>query len=446
MRFSGKRFASSSTLTLGLVVVVLAAAGILSSAEDGAVSMISPGSEAGKHWPRWRGPSGQGLVEGSGYPDTWTDQENILWKVDLPGAGNSSPIIWGDRIFLTTAYDNGERRSLLCLRPSDGRLLWETFAPQTSPESTNRKNGYASGTPSTDGERVYAYLGNHGLWSVDFNGKQVWHRGLGELNAYHGTACSPLLYRDSVIIYQDQRSPAHSFLAAFEKNTGKTLWWAGREERVGWGSPVAIRAGDRDEIIVSSQSKVYSYDPKTGKEFWTCGGNLYEVTPTPVAGLGLLFCSSGRAGPTLAIRPGGSGDVTGARIAWQTAKGSPFIPSPLLYGDYLYLVNDMASVASCYEARTGKLMWQGRLGEAQRESFSASPVGVDGKVFITNDAGETFVLKAGPEFQLLRVNRLNARTLASPALVDGRWYFRTDRHLVSIGRPPWPGVARQAGQ
>jgi outer membrane protein assembly factor BamB len=147
----------------------------------------------------------------------------------------------------------------------------------------------------------------------------------------------------------------------------------------------------------------------------------------------MLFCSSGRAGPTLAIRPGGNGDVTPTHLAWSAAKGSPFIPSPLLYGEYLYMVNDIVSVATCYEAKTGKLMWQGRLGEAQRESFSASPVGVDGKVFFTNDRGETFVLRAGPEFQLLRVNHLNARTLASPALVDRRWYFRTDRHLLCIG-------------
>ncbi len=397
------------------------------------VAMVEVTGEGRKYWPRWRGPSGQGLVEGSGYPDTWSDTQNVLWKVEVPGNGNSSPIVWGDRIFLTTAYENGQRRSILCLRRADGKLLWETFAPAATPEHAAPKNGYASGTPATDGERVYAYLGNHGLMAADFNGKQVWHRGLGELNAYHGTSCSPLLYKDMVIVYQDQRSPAHAFVAAFDRRTGETRWWTGREEKVGWGSPVAIRAGDHDEIIVSSQFRVYAYHPDTGKELWRCGGNLVEVTPTPVAGQGLLFCSSGRAGPTLAIRPGGIGDVTADRLAWSSSKGSPFIPSPLLYGDYLYMVNDMVSVATCYEARTGKLLWQGRLGEAHRESFSASPVGVDGKVFFTNDQGETFVLKAGPQFELLRVNRLGARTLASPALVDRRWYFRTDRHLLCIG-------------
>jgi outer membrane protein assembly factor BamB len=180
--------------------------------------------------------------------------------------------------------------------------------------------------------------------------------------------------------------------------------------------------------------RVYAYDPDTGKELWSAGGNLFEVIPTPVVGDNLVFASSGRAGPTLAIRPGGSGDVTGTHIAWSAAKGSPFIPSTLVHDGVLYMVNDMQSVATAYDSKTGEVLWQGRLGEAARESFSASPVLVDGKVFFTNDMGETFVLAAGREFKLLHVNRLNARTLASPALVDGTWYFRTDKELVAIGK------------
>lgn len=397
--------------------------------------MVEVTGEGRQYWPRWRGPSGQGLAVDSGYPDTWSDRENVLWKVKVPGRGNSSPVIWGDRIFLTTSYDNGGRRSILSFRREGGRQIWEAIAPKGSLERAHAKNGYASGTPATDGERVYAYLGNHGLLAVDFNGKQVWHQDLGPMDPFHGAAGSPLLYRDRVIIYQDHRAPSGSFVAAFEKRTGRKLWWTERQEKVGWGSPVAVRVGDCDEIIVSSQKWVYAYDPDSGRELWRCEGNLVEVTPTPVAGHGLIFCSSGRAGPTLAIRPGGSGDVTGTHLAWQTSKGSPFIPSPLLYGDYLYLVNDMVGIATCYQAKTGKLIWQGRLTETRGESFSASPVGVDGKVFFTNDDGDTFVLKAGPEFKLLGVNRLNERTLASPALVDGRWYFRTTAHLVCIGRP-----------
>ncbi len=178
-----------------------------------------------------------------------------------------------------------------------------------------------------------------------------------------------------------------------------------------------------------------SYDPDTGAELWSCGGNTFEVIPTPVVGHGLIFCSSGRAGPTLAIRPGGTGDVTKTHVEWTSPRGSPFVPSPLLYGDSLYLVNDMTAIATSFRAATGEVMWQGRLGVARREGFSASPVGVDGKVFFTNDDGETFVVRAGPTFELIHENRLGAQVLASPALVDRTWYFRTSRELLAIGEP-----------
>ena len=340
-------------------------------------------------------------------------------------------IVWRDRIFLTTAHEDGSRRAILCFQRGDGKLLWETAAPEAPAEKIFTKNTYASSTPATDGERVYAWFGNGGLLAVDFNGRRVWHRSFGQITLYHGSGGSPLLYKGRVIVFQDQREG--SFIAALDGQTGKVVWQRPREQQAGWSSPIAVRAGGRDEIVVSSQDRVDAYDPETGRELWRCSGNTVEVAPTPAVGKGLIFCPSGRAGPTLAIRPGGSGDVTATHIAWQTPKGSPFIPSPLVYGEYLYLINDMNSVATCYHAATGKLMWQGRLGEAHSEGFSASPVGVDGKVFFTNDDGETFVLEVGPAFRLLRVNRIGERMLASPALVDGRWYFRTERHLIAIG-------------
>jgi outer membrane protein assembly factor BamB len=398
------------------------------------VEMVPPEGEAAKYWPRWRGPSGQGVVEPGGYPDAWSDTENVVWKVKVPGSGNSSPIIWKDRVFLTSAFEDGKKRAILCLARGDGKLLWQAFAPDAAPEAAKDKNGFASGTPTTDGERVYAYFGQHGLLCVDLGGKQVWHRPFPEMDAYHGTSCSPLLYKDKVIVYQDHRSKSGSFVVAFDKRTGEELWKTPRKHKVGWGSPVAVRVGDREEIVVSSETRVYAYDPASGKELWSCAGNLYEVTPTPVVGHGLLFCCSGRTGPTLAIRPGGKGDVTKTHLEWKVGKGSPFIPSPLLYGDYLYMINDIVSVATCYEAKTGKLMWQERLSEPIKHGYSASLVGVDGKVFFTNDLGETFVVEAGPKFNLLRTNRLNEQTLATPALLDGRWYFRTQGHLLCIGK------------
>jgi hypothetical protein len=395
--------------------------------------MVETEGPGAQYWPRWRGPSGQGLVVGTGYPDTWSATENVLWKTPVPGQGNSSPIVWGDRIFLSTSYDGGRRLSLLAYRRSDGSLLWERFAPDGALERVHQKNGHASATPATDGERIYVSFGSRGLMAFDFDGALVWHEDLGPMGNYHGTAGSPLLYRDRIILYQDHGGD--SFVAAFDARTGRQRWRTSRDAQVGWGTPVAVRVGDHDELIVSSQSRVQAYDPDSGRELWRCRGNLFEVVPTPVVGYGMLFCSSGRAGPTLAIRPGGTGDVTDSHLVWSSPRGSPFVPSPILYGEHLYMVNDMASIVTTFDAATGQVSWQGRLGVARREGFSASPVALDGKVFFTNDDGETFVLRAGSTFDLLHVNQLDERTLASPALVDGRWYFRTNRHLLAIGTP-----------
>ncbi len=260
------------------------------------------------------------------------------------------------------------------------------------------KNGHASATPSTDGTLVYASFGSRGLAAFDFNGKLVWHKDLGDVDNYHGAAGSPLLYKNRVILYQD--FGGGSFVAAFDSKSGKELWRTPRRAQVGWGTPVAVHAAGRDEIIVSSQSSVTAYDPDTGRELWVCDGNSFEVIPTPVVGHGLVFAASGRVGPTLAIRPGGRGNVTRTHLAWTSPKGSPFVPSPIVSGDQLYMVNDMASIVTSFEAATGKVLWQGRLGVAQREGFSASPVAVDGKIFFTNDQGETFVVRAGPAFEL----------------------------------------------
>ena len=415
-------------LALGILSMTPAVAG---EQDDKGVRIVPPDGDGGRHWPRWRGPSGQGVVEGTGYPDTWSDTTNVLWKTAVPGSGHSSPIVWGDRIFLTTSQNGGRRVSILSFRRSDGELLWNIDAPEGRPESTHGKNSPAAATATTDGERVYASFGSRGMLAVDFDGNIVWHREFGRIDNYHGPAGSPLLYRDTVIIYQDQNGGA--FVIALDTRTGETRWRTDRSASVGWGTPIAISVGDHDELIVSSQRQVQSYDPVTGEELWSCGGNLFEVIPTPAVGHGLVFCSSGRAGPTLAIRPGGQGDVTDTHVAWKTTRGSPFVPSPLVYGDYLYLVNDMSSIITCLNAKTGETMWQERLGRPRREGVSASPVVVDDKLFVTNDDGHTFVLKTGPAFELLHTNDIGARTLASPALVNGTWYIRTARELIAIG-------------
>ncbi|MGE0463286.1 MAG: PQQ-binding-like beta-propeller repeat protein, partial [Vicinamibacterales bacterium] len=345
---------------------------LLSAQEE--VRLIPVDGEGAKYWPRWRGPSGQGLVPGGAYTDTWSPTSRVQWKVPVPGRGNSSPIVWGDRVFLTTARDNGRRLSMLAFSRADGKVLWETFLPQEGVEQVHPKNGYASATPVTDGQRVFASFGRHGLAAFDFSGRLVWHRRFGVIDNYHGPAGSPVLYKDRIFLYQDQNPTTNqtAFVAAFDKATGRTLWQTPRTETVGWGTPVVIDAGARDELVVSGQRRVASYDPDTGRELWTVRGMTFEVIPTPVVAHGLVFASSGRAGPTFAIRPGGSGDVTRTHVAWSTPKGSPFVPSGIVVDDLLYLVNDMQSILTVYEAPTGTLVYQGRLGVAQREGFSAS--------------------------------------------------------------------------
>jgi outer membrane protein assembly factor BamB len=412
--------------------VVMALAAIVAAAPAD-VRIIEAAGDGAKYWPRWRGPSGQGLVAAGQYTDTWS-AKTAQWRVTVPGRGNSSPIVWGDRLFLTTAYGNGERLSMLAYARADGKKLWETVIPQNGAEYVHYKNGYASATPATDGQLIYASFGRHGLFAFDFNGTIVWQHKFGRLENYHGPAGSPVLYKDRVFIFQDvEPAPGQSaFVGAFDKRTGKPIWITPRRETVGWGTAVVINTGERDELIVSSQYRTAAYDPDTGKELWTVRGNTYEVIPTPVVGHGLLFVSSGRAGPTIAIRPGGSGDVTASHVAWSSPRGSPFVPSGIVVGDLLYLINDMQSILTVYEAATGKLAYQDRLGMAMREGFSASPVHVNGKIFFTNDEGQTFVVEAGRQFKLLHVNELGEQTLASPALVDGTWYWRTASSLRAI--------------
>ena len=424
------RHTASLVLVVGIVATATTPAPAAGQDNSG-VRMVRPDGEGERYWPRWRGPSGQGVVDDTGYPDTWSATTNVLWKTSVPGSGSSSPIVWDDRIFLTTSRNSGRRVSILSFRRSDGELLWETDAPDDRAAYVHNKNSPASATVTTDGERVYASFGSRGMLAVDFDGRIAWHRDLGRIDNYHGAAGSPLLYRDTVIIYQDQNRGA--FVIALDTRTGETRWRTSRAASVGWGTPIAVTVGDHDELIVSSQRHVRSYDPTTGEELWNCGGNLFEVIPTPAVGHGLIFCSSGRAGPTLAIRPGGQGDVTDTHVAWKTTRGSPFVPSPLVYGDYLYLVNDMSSIITCLNAKTGETIWQDRLGRPQREGISASPVIVDDKLFVTTDDGQTFVMKTGPEFELLHTNDIGERTLASPALVAGMWYIRTASQLIAIG-------------
>lgn len=396
----------------------------------------APGSET--QWPRFRGPNGQGDTQAKSLPVTWDKNgKNILWRTKVPGRGNSSPIVWGERIFLTTADPKGSERSLLCFDRRDGRLLWSRTAPARPPEPGVRdKNGFASATPVTDGERVIAFLGSCGLASYEFDGKLQWTYDALSFRTTHGTGSSPLLYKDLVILVHDQNQTDSVFMA-LDKRSGKLVWQQKRGRAMGWSTPVVVRVGDRDELIFAGAETVKGYDPLSGKELWSLKGPTYEVVPTIVVGKDLIYSASGRNGPTLGLRPGGSGDVTQTHLAWRTVRGGPHVPSPTLVGNRLYTVND-TGVATCLNAQTGKLIWQARISD----TFSASPLHAGGLLYVPSESGVTYVLRAGDKFEMVAKNDLGSPTLASPAVVGQRLLLRTQEELVCIGTPASAASAR----
>lgn len=292
-----------------------ASRGVAATASNLAIEAILPAPGAEKEWPCWRGPSLQGASTARGLPPLWSAPQAIRWKVEVPGEGNSSPIVWGEKVYLTTAFDRGRRRSVICFSARDGQRLWMADAPEAEPEGrVIAKNGYASATPATDGERVIAFFGNTGLVAFDLDGKLLWHRPFEPFDAMHGTGASPVLCRDLVILFQEQ-SDKPSIGIAVDKRSGEVRWKIAREPALGWATPVALRVGGRDELVYGGKGRLTAYDPATGGTLWSCEGPTVEVVPTVVFGGGLVFSASGRNGPTLAVRPGGEGDVTASHVA-----------------------------------------------------------------------------------------------------------------------------------
>lgn len=399
---------------------------------DGAgaeLNVVLPCPDADKHWPRFRGPSGQGLTGLPSLPVRWDkDGTNLVWRAKVPGEGNSSPIVWGDHIFITSAAAKGAERFVHCFHAADGRLLWSKQAPAAAPEPQVRpKNGFASATPVTDGERVIAFLGSVGLVCYDFEGNLRWHYADMQFKTTHGVGSSPLLYKDLVVFAHDQNQAAPVFVA-LDKRTGKVVWKGERKRAMTWSTPIAVRVGDHDEIIFAGAETVKGYDPATGKERWSLSGPTHEVIPVVVVGKDLLYSASGRNGPTLALRPGGTGDVTATHLVWRAVRGGPHVPSPILVGGRLFTVND-TGIASCLDAATGKLLWHERLHDA----FSASPVEAGGLLYFPAESGVTYVLRAADTFEVVAKNDLGRGILASPAVTSGRLLLRTQDELVCIG-------------
>jgi outer membrane protein assembly factor BamB len=401
------------------------------AADDATLAIVYPTPDAAEQWFRFRGPTGQGNTTARGLPLHWSRTENVVWSTEVPGTGNSSPIAWQDRMFLTSAGDKGQDRSVHCLRLADGKLIWTRSLPAHEAEPNVReKNGFASATPVTDGQRVIAFFGSGGLVAYDFEGRQLWHHPLPVFNTTWGTGSSPLLYDDLVILVQDQNK-AESLFIALDKCTGKVRWEQKRGKAMGWSTPVVARVGDHDELIYAGGETVKGYDPRTGRELWSLAGATREVVPTVILGPHIAYVASGRQGPTLGIRLGGKGEVTDSHLVWRTPRGGPHVPSPILFQDRLYAIND-TGIATCLNAVDGKVIFQARL----RDKFSASPIESEGRLYCPAESGKTYVLKAADKFEVLAENDLGEPILASPAAFGGRLYLRAGQELFCLGEKP----------
>ena len=388
--------------------------------------MPAPGAE--RQWPRLRGPDGQGSTFDTQLPLHWGPAENIVWKTEIAGRGNSSPVIWDERIVITAASEDGKTRNLLCYSRRDGRLLWTHAAPVSAArESLYTKNTFASSTAVTDGQRVIAFFGNGGLVCVDMEGHAQWHVDLGLFPTMHGPGTSPVLYKNMVIVIQYQ-TRGKSLFAAFDKRTGAKLWQKDRENAACWSTPVVLHSVDHDELVYNGSNYLAGYQPETGRELWRVAGTTHEAIPTVVVGKGLLISASGRNGPTMGIRPGGRGDVTETNVVWRNPRGGPHVPSPLYHDGRVYIVND-TGIATCLDAADGHVIWQHRL----RGRFSMSPIEAEGRILVTSEEGRSTIFQAGDSFQVLAENDLDEPVLATPALLAGRLYFRSAHHLWCVG-------------
>lgn len=421
------------------------------------------------NWPQWRGPSGLGVSGGSTLPTTWSARENIAWRAPLSGLGSSSPIAWGDQIFVTSQIGRiplrGESHPQLARddaalvsleRPigggrvegpaagpvflvvesfhrSDGRRLWDYRVEARGPlPNLHEKHNLATPTPATDGEHVFAWFGTGQIAALDMRGRVVWTRHLGEeyspfdINWGHGS--SPVLYRDLLILLCDHESA--SYLIALEKRTGRLRWKADRGKgRASYSTPLVLPGPEGDELVVNSSERIDGYDPRTGQLLWHADAPRQSPIPSAVHHGGLIYMTRGyRNSPYLALRPGGRGDVSASHVVWRAPGGGSYTASLVYYDGLLYLTNDVG-VLTCADARTGERVWQARLGGV----FFASPVAGDGKVYFVSQTGETIVVKAGRQPEILSRNDLGERLVASPAISDGQIFLRSDERLYAIG-------------
>ncbi len=415
------------------------------------------------NWPQFRGPQA-GVVEDQALPDTWSTTEHVAWTAEVPGRGWSSPIVWGDRVFVTTAvaegdiempkkglYLGGNRETpsdkmhqwkVYCLDFKSGKVIWDAVAHRGLPKyALHIKNSHASETPVTDGERVYTYFGNVGLFCYDRSGNLVWSKKWDTVKTRYnwGTAASPVRYKDRLYIIND--NDQQSFLVALDTKTGEQVWRADRDEKTNWVTPYLWEHDRRTELVTSGSRKVRSYD-LAGKLLWELAGTTSIAIPTPFAAEGLLYVTGGYVGdstrPLYAIRPGATGDISlkegqagNEFIAWCQKKAGPYNPTPVAYQGYMYVLYDRG-LLSCYEAKTGKEVYAGVRIAPGANAFTASPWANNGKLFCLSEDGDTYVIRAGPEYKLLGCNKLQEMCMATPAAVRGSLIIRTLSRLYCI--------------
>jgi len=420
------------------------------------------------------------MMDGAHPPTTWDAEKsvNIKWKTPIPGFSHSSPIIWGSRIFVTTAIPKSEAElvfrygragggdadgsgasaytkddfphswRLYALDKDSGKVLWERVAHEGVPKTARHVMAtQANSTPATDGQRVIAFFGSEGLYCYDLDGKLLWQRDLGPLSSGRyldasyewNTASSPIIYKNLVILQVDLVE--NSYIAAFDIKTGKDAWRTKRDEQPSWPTPFLYEGPPRNELVTAAARFARGYDPDTGKELWRLGKHSALPTPTPTSGRGLIFITSGggtTVQPIYAIRPGGKGDITlkdgetsNDYVVWSEHRGGSYIPTPIVYGDLLYVCSN-TGILVAYDAGTGKRVYQQRLAQGGGSTYSASPVAADGKLYFTSEDGDVTVVKAGPQFERLAVNKMGEVIMATPAISQGLLVFRMQHHVVAI--------------
>mgnify|MGYP001365069340 CR=1 FL=1 len=405
--------------------------------------LVSPAagaeSKIESQWPAWRGPNLNGLVDGGNPPVEWSETKNIKWKTAIPGAGHATPILWGDRVYLQSAVETEGGKyqfKVLVLDKETGKVVWEKTVRETHPaeDSHHRTSTYASGSGLTDGEHFYAYFGSAGLYCLDFDGNLKWEKDLGDMTTRNsfGEGSSPAIHGNTMVINWDHEGD--SFIVALDKRTGKELWRNARSEVTSWSTPLIVEHGGRQQVIVSASRKTRSYDLKTGSMIWECAGLGTNVIPTPLHADGVVYVTSGHRRPAMQaiLLDKAKGDITGSdAVLWSISQNTPYVSTPLLYGDRLYFVKNRNGILSCYNAKTGEALY-GPERVAGLGRVYASLVGVDDRIYISDLSGTTLVVKNSSKFEILATNTLDDGIAASPVVAGDALYLRGYQHLYCI--------------